>query len=461
MKFVNDFNSFLRLRVNLDRARIEALESRVLSIESYLAAHEAFADHFLDVIPTGSWAHRTIIRPVKSNDEFDADILLHLKEKPDWTPKDYIDNLYNAFAQSGLYGPKAKKMTRCVRINYAGDVHVDVVPYLELSGTHVIASRKEPALTGSFEPSNPEAFAAWVDGRQRLTQGNFIKVVRLVKYLRDHKDTFSCKSIILTTLLGNVVHPDEEAQATSLYSDVPKALNTLMTRLAQSLPTLMPAIFDPAGTGDDFTERYRHDWNYDNFRKQVEYYAEKIDRAYQSTDVGVSTTLWREIFGDRFRESTTASGSDIAKSALSAAARVDGEQFIFEPPFSMVRALRPGASLRITARCTGLHGGVYYRRNGFQQYDLATRGNRVKKNRSLKFTARTNVTGATMYWKVRNGGPEAGLVSGGLRGEITKDAGQGIKIESTKYRGTHYVECYAVVDGLVVAMDHQVVIVEG
>jgi hypothetical protein len=233
-----------------------------------------------------------------------------------------------------------------------------------------------------------------------------------------------------------------------------------MTRLAESLPMSMPAIYDPAGTGDNFSERYHDDWNYENFRKQMAYYAEKIDRAYQTTDAAVSTSLWREVFGDRFRESTSVSGSDIAKSALSAAARADGEQFIYEPPFSMVNALRPGASLRITARCTGLQTGAYYRRNGFQQYDLATRGNRVKKNRSLKFTATANVDGATLYWKVRNGGPEAGSDHGGLRGEITPDAGKGIKIESTKYRGTHYVECYAVLNGLVVAMDHQVVIVE-
>lgn len=460
MKFVYDFNTFLRLRVNLDKPRIEALESRVSSIESYLASHESFADIFLDVIPTGSWAHRTIIRPVRPNDEYDADILLHVKENPDWTPKDYIDNLYKAFGNSGLYSPKAKKMTRCVRIDYAGDVHVDVVPYLELYGSHVIANRKDPVLTGSFEPSNPEAFAAWVDERQRLTQGNFIKVVRLVKYLRDHKDTFSCKSIILTTLLGNLVHPYEEAQASSLYADVPTALNTLMTRLAESLPIFMPDIYDPAGTGDNFSERYRDDWNYENFHRQIAYYAEKIDRAYQSADATVSTSLWREVFGDKFRESTGVSGSEIAKSALSAAARADGEQYISEPPFSMIMVPRAGAFLRISARCTGLKTGTYFRRNGFQQYDLASRGNRVKKNRSLTFKASTNVDGATLYWKVRNGGVEAGSEAGGLRGEITLDSGKGIKIESTRFRGTHYVECYAVVNGLVVAMDHQVVIVE-
>jgi Second Messenger Oligonucleotide or Dinucleotide Synthetase domain len=32
----------------------------------------------------GSWAHETIINPVSDYDEFDADILLHLENNPDW-----------------------------------------------------------------------------------------------------------------------------------------------------------------------------------------------------------------------------------------------------------------------------------------------------------------------------------------------------------------------------------------
>lgn len=460
MKFASDFDTFLRLRVNLSKARLNDLESRVAAIESFLASHDLLSDMFLDVIPTGSWAHRTIIRPVRDNDEFDADILLYVTEDSGWKPKDYLDNLHRVFQSSGTYASKAMKMTRCVRIDYVNDVHVDVVPYLERHGDHVITNRKEPEGEGSFELSNPEEFAAWVDERQRLTQGNFVKVVRLAKYLRDYKDTFSCKSIILTTLLGNHIHAYEEAEAPTLYADVPTALKTLMRRLADSLPNDMPDIYDPAGTGDNFSERYRDTWNYENFRKQIRNYADKIDGAYESTDAAGSTNLWREVFGDKFRELTTTTASAIAKSNASATQPWDEEQFIHLAPFGFPVRLEPGARLRISARCTGLKAGQYSRKNGFRQFDLAKQGNRVKKNRNIKFSATTSVEGARLYWKVRNGGPEAAAVKGGLRGEIRADLGQGVRTESTSYRGTHYVECYAVKDGVVVAMDHQSVIVE-
>ena len=67
-----------------------------------------------------------------------------------------------------------------------------------------------------------------------------------------------------------------------------------------------------------------------------------------------------------------------------------------------------------------------------------------------------------VFWKVRNGGEEANKVSGGLRGEITEgtsSSGTHQKTETTLYRGSHYVECYVVKDGVVVAKDRQTVIV--
>src|SRR5215207_9828928 len=202
MKFVDDFESFLRTVVNLNQSRLDTLQERVNAIDSFLEASDAFGEIFLELIPAGSWAHRTIIKPVDENDEFDADVLLHVDEQDDWQPKDYIDELYEAFRGSSTYKSLAQRKTRCVRIDYAGDFHIDVVPYLEQGGLHYVTNHLEPEDTGQLEESNPEVFNAWIDERQRVTYGTFIKVVRLLKYLRDFKNTFTCKSIILTTLLG-------------------------------------------------------------------------------------------------------------------------------------------------------------------------------------------------------------------------------------------------------------------
>lgn len=67
-----------------------------------------------------------------------------------------------------------------------------------------------------------------------------------------------------------------------------------------------------------------------------------------------------------------------------------------------------------------------------------------KKKLSLKFNIITNVQEPYyVKWKVRNFGEQAERVND-LRGEIINDEGNKTKIENTKYKGEHYVECYII-----------------
>jgi hypothetical protein len=107
----------------------------------------------------------------------------------------------------------------------------------------------------------------------------------------------------------------------------------------------------------------------------------------------------------------------------------------------------------------GFTTGHNSRRHGFREFELAKMGNRVGKHRELVFKANTTVPAPyTIYWKVRNGGEEA-CNSHQLRGEIRKDEGQNKRREPTLFKGTHYVECYVVKEGVVVAKDRHTVIV--
>ena len=457
MKFVDDLESFLRAEVNLDSGRLDKLQARVGAIEAFVAGHATFESLFLDTIPAGSWAHRMIIKPVRANDEFDADLLLYLKEQPGWLPRDYIEQLCAAFRGSSTYRSMAELKTRCVRIDYAGDFHVDVVPYLERPQRHWITNRSQPPDKGRFEASNPEGFTEWIDERQRVTNGTFIKVVRLVKYLRDFKDTFTCKSIILTTLLGNEINEIEASNYPAKYADVSTALVTLLGKLATSLPLTMPAVMDPAGTGDNFTDRYKDEWNYANFRDRIITYADKIKSAFDETDSEASIALWRDVFGDEYQPGSLAKVASLAP--LSAGVVWSGESFIDKPPYNHRIQLSPQWKIRVDGRCTGFRSEQASTGKGFRQFNLAPQGNRVPKNRSLRFDATvTGPSGYELFWKVRNGGQEAAGARQ-LRGEITPDEGYKRRTETTLYKGTHYVECFVVADGRVVARDRQTVIV--
>jgi hypothetical protein len=279
-----------------------------------------------------------------------------------------------------------------------------------------------------------------------------------MKYLRDYKNTFSCKSVILKTLLGEGISHLEAIEDPSCYSDLPTALLTITKKMASRLPVSMPAVLDPGGTGDNFTDRYRYDWNYPNFRDRMIGYAETIEAAHAETDRSRSVALWREIFGDDFKSETIIKKS--AAMSLRSSEPWSGEKFIDQPPFSFPIRLNPRSHIKVEGRVTGLRVGQYNRTNGFRQFTLSTHGNRVPKNRNMNFSVHIkNIPSPyRIYWKVRNGGVEANNAQC-LRGEITLDAGQGRKVEPTAYAGYHYVEAYVVVNDVVVAMDRQDVIV--
>lgn len=65
----------------------------------------------------------------------------------------------------------------------------------------------------------------------------------------------------------------------------------------------------------------------------------------------------------------------------------------------------------------------------------------------------TDISGSySLFWKVLNRGQEA-IRRDCVRGEIVADKGHKRIVENTKFRGDHVVECYALVDGVVVATD--------
>ena len=216
----------------------------------------------------------------------------------------------------------------------------------------------------------------------------------------------------------------------------------------------MPAVMDPGGTGDNFTDRYKDGWDYENFVTMVRAYADKMEAALSSDDPADSIGKWRDIFGDNFKPSTSKILAVVP--AFRAAVPWAGEQFIYSPPFNFtVPRILPHKARRI-GRVTGLQVGNWKRRNGFRQFDLAKNGSRVAKNRSITFKAQTNLRPPyEVYWKVRNGGSEAADAKA-LRGEITRSDQ---KVEPTLYAGSHYVECYLVQNNMVVASDRQKVII--
>ena len=152
MKLTAYWKHFLG-QVNLNQSRIDQLDDRVTAITSFLQGANGFGADAEDVIPQGSYAQKTIIKPVGAH-EFDADALLQMTEQDGWEPRDYVAELYRTFRGSSTYKELVGRRTRCVVVNYANEFHVDVVPYLVRDDGHWITNRSENKLENMTAPAS-------------------------------------------------------------------------------------------------------------------------------------------------------------------------------------------------------------------------------------------------------------------------------------------------------------------
>ncbi len=295
MKHVNSFNTFLTNTVNLNQSRINTLVARSETVINFIKQNELLDEYFSDALPQGSWAHRTIIKP-QPNKEFDADIRIYLNPIPDWQPKDYIENMYQMFRENKTYKNMVGRKTRCLYLNYAGDFHLDIVPCIVQADEYFVIDRHENV----FEKTDGQGYADWFKEQNAIVGNNhLIKVVRIAKFIRDTKRTFTTKSILLTTLLAMQISDNENEED---FKDLPTSLKTIFNRLdqyLQSRPT-MPIVDNPALPGE---ENFNRHWNqdlYTIFREKFNYYTQKINTAFDKTDREGSIKKWREVLGDDF-----------------------------------------------------------------------------------------------------------------------------------------------------------------
>jgi hypothetical protein len=123
--------------------------------------------------------------------------------------------------------------------------------------------------------------------------------------------------------------------------------------------------------------------------------------------------------------------------------RFDSEEFLFDKCIPIL--VDPTLTFIADGYVKPLDGYTsgYIRQNAHLQKGL-TRGQ--GKVRKIQFSIRTDNTGATTtWWKVRN---ENG--SGQERGELTQNQTKNA-LETTQYTGTHYVECFAILNNVCIA----------
>ena len=293
MKNNQEFQQFQRDHVRLNKTRYDELNQHMQALDSYLSSNHP---GFRMTERQGSHALRTIIRPTTDDAKADADILV-LVRKDSNDCKTYVPALVETLESSERYQDKVLAKTRCVTIQYneASKCEVDLVPCVERNGKFYVC----PKDGKDFEQTDGSGYRDWFNDKNRATAGNLRRIVRLLKYVRDHHTRLErCPSIILTTLAAETItNGDQDTVAVSTQADT---LVTVLSRMAANLDK-MPyplSIRNPALQSETFDPHWTRA-EYNRFRTTIRTMAKDAQDALEAGKEE-SIAKWQKVCGEKF-----------------------------------------------------------------------------------------------------------------------------------------------------------------
>lgn len=220
-------------KLQLPPSKYESASERYETISGIIQEDEAFKHIIIKMYPHGSFRLQTTVKPLSQN-EYDLDFVVEIPKHAPMTPQVLYDHIYRILSHDGVHDKMIEKKSRCIRINYANDFHLDIMPgqCVNEATSEIIVPDKE--LKTWYHHSNPIAFANWFEFQAKkaiqfeLNEHGVIKAntepisdqimaerleplrraVQLVKRYRDiyceKYGSEPTRSIILCTLMGNI-----------------------------------------------------------------------------------------------------------------------------------------------------------------------------------------------------------------------------------------------------------------
>lgn len=313
--------------LQLDATRRQRMESAYKALTTIINEDDGFFKGMeIDIYAQGSVPIGTTVKPLQG-DEFDLDIVLHIKKGySQFTPMEIYNALVKKLESDGRYSHMVQKKRRCVRLKYAGDFHMDILPGCMLVITdekNIMVPDRE--LRG-WTISNPKGYAEWFLNVanlsktpelenyyrtlfelkaevQELPEDDFFKKkplqrgTQLIKRYRDiyfeKIPQYATSSIILTTIAAHFYKGEN-----SIF----ETIDSILSRIQQESATLQLRhsrlkITNPVNPQEDFTEKWDEEPKlYQHFLAFTKDLYEKWQLLKK--DFSQSATTYEALFGD-------------------------------------------------------------------------------------------------------------------------------------------------------------------
>ncbi len=263
-------------KLQLTPTQYRLAEERYKSVGNWLHEKDSNLSQFSpDIYPQGSLRIGTTVKPL-IHQEFDLDLVceLHL----DWQQYNPI-NILNMVEQrlrlNSKYAPLVERKNRCIRLNYANEFHMDILPgapnLQKGNGCLKVPDREAK----EWKDSNPKGYAKWFEDQtieyyeilakrleplprpeKALDKAPLKRAVQLFKRFRDISFQKNPKiapiSIVLTTLVA-----ESYRSQFSVNDTISAALNDIIQRIPPVGHRLV--VLNPTNCDEDLSERWEDD----------------------------------------------------------------------------------------------------------------------------------------------------------------------------------------------------------
>jgi hypothetical protein len=201
-------------RLKLDIARRGRIESALSHFDAFCRQDDQLKVALAEApFLQGSVATNTAIRPL-AGDEFDVDVVYGFRllvfEERHRRPMPIFNWFVARLQGDDYYRTHLIRKNRCVRIDYAGDFHVDIIPSTAEAPGHQPYGVPARDLS-DWITNDPKGFSGWLKRRDAASgledaagDGVLVRSVRFMKRWRDQwfGEETAVSSLLLTTVLG-------------------------------------------------------------------------------------------------------------------------------------------------------------------------------------------------------------------------------------------------------------------
>jgi hypothetical protein len=303
-------------KLQISPTQHQLAETRYHAIGDWLGADGSrLAKYNPQIYAQGSLRIGTTVKPLFAQ-EYDLDLVSEIHVDPLLFPNpvDLLNLVEGRLREHKIYKEMIERKNRCIRINYAGDFHLDILPACPdtASGaTCVVVPDREARC---WKHSNPRGFASWFEATAAEVQPEFKRLAEplpeqvaaedmvvlklVVQLLKRWRDVAYAKaldiapiSIVLTTLAGNFYRRQDSVSG---------ALLGILDAIVSALPaTGRLVVCNPSNPKEDLSERWdKHPEAYGAFCIGIRRFATQWRKLNEQRGIPQIATALEQLFGE-------------------------------------------------------------------------------------------------------------------------------------------------------------------